>query len=229
MIPRILRAAPAGVLLAGLVVSTVGPASPATAAPTEVVVTGQHLELTSVVRDEMRGLVVGQSASWDVGLRVLTSGEATVAVSLEVVQASANAFSVTVQRCDTRWTDDGCPSNVVPLVRTAVAAGGREHLDQVGGDESPWYRVAVSRTGGEDGAMSTLRIHADGAGEGVSTGPGGAAGGGAGDGSGVPVRATTDLPQTGVAPVSGLLLAIAAIGTGLAVALLGRLRTQRIR
>lgn len=222
MIPRILRAAPAGVLLVALMAST------AAAAPSEDVVRGQHLQLTSVSDDRMQGLGVGDSAAWDVGLQVLTPGEATVAVSLEVVQATADAFAVTVARCDTRWTDDACPTGAVTLTTTTAATGERERIDRVEGHEAPWYRLAVTRTGGADGATSTLRVRADGAGEDVSTGPGGTGDGAAGTGpTGTGGRGEpSGLPSTGVAPTAGLLLAAASITGGLLVSQLGR-RSRR--
>jgi signal peptidase I len=238
MILRIVRAAPAGALLAGLLVGAVSTASavavptPAAAAPTREVVTGQHLQLTSLVEDGMEGLGVGETAAWDVGLRVLTPGEATVAVSLEVLEATEDAFAATVQRCDVPWADDACASGAVALASTVLAPGsGRQRLDRVAGEESPWYRVAVTRVGGDGGATTTLRVHADGAGDEVSTGAGGgegAAGPGAEPpGSGRPDGSTGGLPSTGAAPAAGLLLAAGAMASGLALAQVARRRRDR--
>lgn len=96
---------------------------PAAARPVPEVITGEHLRLISVTSPAMASMPVGGTAAWDVGLTVLTEGEAVVDVPLQVISAAEGEFSVTVTRCGDAWTDAGCPTGATTLAAPALVTG----------------------------------------------------------------------------------------------------------
>ncbi|WP_156224859.1 hypothetical protein [Pseudactinotalea suaedae] len=184
--------------------------------------TGEHLQLVSVTSDAMAALAPGRAATWDVGVSVITAGEATVDVSLRVLDATASAFEVAVSRCDQRWTAEGCSSGELPLLEAPVTVGESSTLGSTDAGSDPWYRVTVTMVGEADAAQATLQLTADGVGEELSTGtdPGAPV-------PAAPAPGAGSLPDTGAAVVGQAALAVAAALTGVALAGLARRRSRR--
>ncbi|WP_420115000.1 hypothetical protein [Pseudactinotalea sp.] len=187
---------------------------PAAASPgvVEEVVTGEHLQLTSVTNSEMASMSPGRTATWDVGLVVLTPGAARVDVTLEVLSAPAATFEMDVLRCADRWTEGGCPSGADTLSSAPVSASTSTVIDTTDGSSAPWYRVVVTMIADSGAATAVLRLLADGAGEELSAG---------GEAPPPPGR----LPGTGASLLGHLALALAAVLAGVVAGTLARRRT----
>ncbi len=196
-----------------VVLATMGPASTAQAQPVTQVVTGEHLQLVSVTSSEMSAMGPGETAVWDVGVSVLTPGDAEVDVTLEVLDATPGAFEVTVSRCLQPWTGSGCPGGASDLAAADLVAGARSAIDSTDAQAEPWYRVAVTFVGAELGSTTALRLLAVGAGESVSADGGGPS-------------APGPLPGTGTTIWPGLMAAGTAVGVGILLADLARRRRQ---
>lgn len=230
-----MRRAARAAAVAAVALACALPGGPASAAPDETIIEGEHLRLVSVTSEQMTSLDPGEVATWDVGVAVTTPGEATVDVSLEVLTATPDAFALRVLRCAERWTASGCPGGAVALAEPPVVSGTSAALDRTDGAEAPWYRMEVTMVGAGD-AVADLRLVADGVGEEISAGggsgpgdggsPGGGGAGGAG-GAAPPSTAPPTLPGTGAAVLGQLLLALGAVLVGVLTARLGRVASRR--
>lgn len=189
------------------------PASASTAPVTEVIA-GEHLRLVSVTSAAMASLAPGETASWDVGLSVTTAGEAEVEVALEVLDATPDAFEVTVSRCAQRWQEGACPGGAVPLDAPAPVTGARTAIDATNADDQPWYRMSVTFVGASPVATVSLRLLAVGQGEELIADPG----------PDPASPAPPTLPGTGASPWRGVATTVAAIAAGIALATLARRR-----
>lgn len=201
------RARVVGVL--ALVLCGALPTSPANADLTESVIEGSALRLVSITDSEMLAMSPEETVNWDVGVSITTAEPGEVVVSLQVLAASPDAFSMTISKCDVRWTPAGCADTEVLVTASPVAAGDPMVIDQFKGEAAPWYRIELTMAAGSPGDRAELRLTAEGAGDSVST-----------DGS----ADRDQLATTGFSLWPQAAIAIASIVLGLVIISLARAR-----
>jgi signal peptidase len=164
---------------AALVLAVPVPAvAPASAGADEVVTTGRVLTLTSLDDPAMRALAPGAAADWVVGLRAAAPEPGQVAVTADADGADTPLL-VAVDSCTERWAASGCPGRlrqVLPAGPAAALTG--QVLETVTSDEVRWFRfrVSVPESAPATAWSTTLTVTATGAGDTVSTAPGGGSG-----------------------------------------------------
>lgn len=230
-------------LCAALVLAAPGPLGAQT-----TLIEGEHLRIeTTGDPSLMKNLVPGRAVTWDVGIWAEAPGPGEVQVGLtgggELARLD-DALLISVRGCSERWERRRCPSGAEALLEnrsldSIVASGPELRLTTLPSDEELWLRIDVTLDETEPvaGADADLLVHASGAGEEISTGPGGGpgadgpagtdgpegAGGGAGSEDAPGLERGSDergggaerdrLSRTGVAGVTtllaGMLLALA--------------------
>ncbi|GAA5203497.1 hypothetical protein GCM10025773_33950 [Microbacterium jejuense] len=164
------------VLVAGAAVF--GTAPPARAAPvgTETIVQGEVIRLVSIESARMRTLAPGTAAVWQVGVSADAATPGRIAVALEGTAAAPAPLRLEVRGCPTRWTTDSCPGSDVLVADAAVPTDGTSRVLQTMRDDAQlWLRIVVSMPSDAGPALPEvlLTVRATGAGDTVSTGPGG--------------------------------------------------------
>ncbi|WP_187977770.1 signal peptidase I [Mycetocola sp. JXN-3] len=237
-------AAAAAVALALLSVGTGAllPASPARAeGPEETTLTARTFTLVSVADTyRMANLAPGVPVTWDLGVNSRSTGPVTV--SMAATGGEELGLVAGITECDQRWQGSSCASGTKSVSASAplVVDGVQRPVSDVPAGLTRWYRVTVSMpqapapAAADTAASRVVLRFSDPDGEvievpgepgttpseptGPSTLPPDAA---------WPPRPGGDLPFTGWSgDVSRLLLAGLAIGTGMLIAGIARLRTR---
>lgn len=192
---------------------------------------GEHLEITSVyVPSLQRSLAPGEPVRWDIGIRADAPEPGRIRVGLQA--EGALALHVTVHACSRPWSDtpastpvpvtEVCEGTPLRLRQGAIVDPKRhDEIEWIGAfpsDEERWLRVEVEPPVGvpAGGAVTTLRVHAHGAGDQISVAPGAHGGG---------EHAGPDqigLPFTGARIFALLLLGIGLISAGVLAARFAR-------
>nr|WP_201771724.1 signal peptidase I [Cryobacterium roopkundense] len=225
----------------GVALSVLGapvPASAATPTPVpvdtppvqETVVTGDVLSLTSIGRPaEMGSLTPGRVVEWQVGIQPMreVTGTVRVGISAEGNLAMPGKLQLSVLSCRVQWVDGACargeslwlPTQDLAAAVTADGAGTIRPLQTIPAEAARWLLLQVTMPA-ESGATGTaeVRIHAEGQGEEGQDDEGLVSDAGAGT-----------LARTGFALAHTLVLALAAVGSGLAAAGLARLGRRKAR
>lgn len=225
--------------------------------PQPALITGEFLRLqTEGDASQMQNLAPGQPVVWDIGVwaDAPDPGEIRLGISGRGELAELDdALAVSVDVCSMQWVDDTCPAGAATLLSEEslddlAETEGSRFLATMPDDEERWLRVTATLNASAphrdvSGAQGSVLIHAEGAGEELSTGPGpgsgsdsgpslGPDGGGPGGGRDGPSEASPDeaagrssdgegpLARTGAAGVISLLLAGATLlGSGVVMIL----------
>lgn len=182
----------------GLAVSAVGAAPAAVAAPSTQVVQGQYVRLVSTADwDTAQSLTADTPVRWDIAVSANAPepGTLTVGVSAE----GEASLVVDAVLCMSPWEGETCPGGPRALATDWLVPrdGKPRELVQFSASDEGNLRLTVSL---DDDARGTtqLWVHADGAGDALSVGPGG------------------DLAATGLSPLVPVTL-----GIGAALVILG--------
>jgi len=189
------------VLVAGAAVFGAAPPARAAAVDTETIVQGDVIRLTSIESPQMRTLAPGTGAVWQVGVSADAASPGIITVSLAGTAAAPTPLRLEVSGCPVRWTSDRCPGSAVLVADSAVPTDGTPRVLRTMPDDAQlWLRILVSMPSDAGPVVPEvhLTVRATGAGDAVSTGPGG---GLAATGLGAPL---------GAAAVGVVLLAIGA-------------------
>lgn len=188
-------------------------AEPAQAAETETRIDGTVLRLTSIGDPVlMSNLQPGEPVTWQVGVSAEAPDPGSVDISLFASGDSATAqkLIVAIDSCATRWRAETCalkqhtlvPQQPLEDALTAQAPAGTRHLTTMPASEQRWLRVTVTLDGEvEHGFAETLHVQARGFSDDIST-----------------EDEPQTLPETGFNLWAPLLLAVAALTTGIASA-----------
>ena len=166
-----MRRALAVVLLA---IVAVAMPSPAWAAPSTQIIQGSVLRLVSVADWEAAGsLLPGQPVQWDVAVSAHAPDPGVVQIA---VSATGDArLLVDVSMCLQEWTVTGCPGGETEL-RTgwSIPRDGVEvPLASIPDTQTAHVRLAIVLDPADDSGSTDVVVHARGAGEVASVGPGG--------------------------------------------------------
>lgn len=149
-------------------------------------ITGEFLRMqTEGDASQMQNLAPGQPVVWDVGVwaEAPDPGEIRLGISGRGELAELDdALTVSVDACPTQWTGDTCSAGAARILSEEGLddlsdADGSRYLATMPDDEERWLRVTATlnaSASGRDlsGAQGRVLIHAEGAGEELSTGPG---------------------------------------------------------
>ena len=148
----------------------------ADAGATESVIQGRVIRLVSIEQPAMRALVPGASAVWQVGVMADAATPGAIAVTLAGTGADAAGLLLQVQGCAQRWADDACPAPELLVAEGSIPRDGEPRtLHTMGDDEQLWLRLRVTMPEDAGPAASdvSLVVRATGAGDDISTEPGG--------------------------------------------------------
>lgn len=154
----------------------------------------------------MRALVPGASAVWQVGVMADAATPGIIDVTLAGTGSDAAGLLLEVEGCAQRWAGDACAAPDVLIAEGPIPVDGvARTLRTMRDDEQVWLRLLVTMPEDAGTAVSdvSLVVRATGAGDDVSTEPGGGGGGG--------------LALTGAPPRWGLIgagVVLAAAGVG---------------
>ena len=168
-------AAVALVLVSGSLAAAPAPAH-AGAGVTESVIQGRVIRLVSIEEPAMRALVPGASAVWQVGVMADAATPGTIAVTLAGTGADAAGLLLQVQGCGQRWAGAACPAPELLVDQGSIPRDGMPRLLRtVRDDEQLWLRLLVTMPEDAGPAVSdvNLVVRATGAGDDISTEPGG--------------------------------------------------------
>ncbi|MFJ4254856.1 LPXTG cell wall anchor domain-containing protein [Microbacterium sp. NPDC090003] len=189
------------ILLPVLVATGILAPAPAWAAPTTEVIQGRVLRLVSVADwSQASRLLPGQPVQWDVEVSASPPDPGTVAIA---VSAAGDApLLVDAALCMQEWRESGCPGGAEELASEwSIPRDGSEvALAAFASTDVAHLRLWITLDADDDNGITDVRVHAQGVGETVVTGPGG-----------------SPLPATGGAVAPWLIGA----GAGLAVAGIG--------
>ena len=164
------------VLVAGGAVFGTAPSARAAPAETETVIQGAVIRLTSIESAQMRTLAPGTAAVWQVGVSADAATPGLITVALEGTAAAPAPLRLEVRGCPVRWTAGACPGSDVLVADSAVPTDGTPRvLERMRDDMQLWLRLVVSMPPDAGPVVPDvhLTVRATGAGDAVSTGPGG--------------------------------------------------------
>ncbi|MFF7293097.1 LPXTG cell wall anchor domain-containing protein [Microbacterium sp. NPDC008134] len=197
------------IIAAGILVAAPGilVAGPAWAAPTTEVIQGRVLRLVSVADwAQASRLLPGEPVQWDIAVSADPPDPGTVTIA---VSAAGDApLLVDAALCMREWQESGCPGGAEELESEwSIPRDGSEvALAAFPSTDVAHLRLWITLGADDDNGVTDVRVHAQGVGEAVVTGPG--------DPLPLPLPATGG----GVAPwVIGAGAGLAAAGVGLAV------------
>lgn len=195
-------------------------ASPANAAGTTDVISGEYLTLTSIGdKGQMAHLVPGVVVPWQIGIAANPPDPGVIDVTLTAQGALAQAADgliVTVSSCATEWIAGACAGGGTVLLGPGAASaliGGSVQLFTMPSDQARWLLVQASLPANPATlpvGSAMLGVQASGSGETVT------AGGSVGT-----------VASTGVDLWPPLAAAVASVVLGLVIALAARTLTRR--
>ncbi|UPL13400.1 LPXTG cell wall anchor domain-containing protein [Microbacterium galbinum] len=161
----------AGILAAAPVILA---AAPAWAAPTTEVIQGRVLRLVSVA-DWARAsrLLPGEPVQWDVAVSASPPDPGTVTIA---VSAAGDApLLVDAALCMQEWQESGCPGGAEELESgwSIPRDGSEVALAAFPSTDVAHLRLWITLDADGDNGITDVRVHAQGVGEAVVTGPGG--------------------------------------------------------
>ncbi|WP_157535787.1 S26 family signal peptidase [Microbacterium sp. Root166] len=148
------------------------------AASGERIIQGEVIRLISIEQPQMRDLLPGGSAAWEVGVSADAPTPGTITVLLSSLGDPELALQYEVLTCPQRWVSGSCPTPTTLVREEPVPLDGVERsIQSMTSTEQSWLRVVVAMPATADpdaaGAVD-LTVRAVGMGDDVSTGPGGA-------------------------------------------------------
>lgn len=165
------RAALAALAGALLVIAS---APAAAAAPATEIVQGRYVRIVSRA-DWAAAAAMGPEASvrWDLEISAAAPSPGTVRVGVSALGDAPVA--VDVRLCPVAWQGEDCVGGAQLLRRAwGVPRDGRTvELDAISSDDVAHVRLDVRLAGGREAGATQIRVHADGLGDRIQTGPGG--------------------------------------------------------
>ncbi|EMY34301.1 hypothetical protein D477_010376 [Arthrobacter crystallopoietes BAB-32] len=188
-------------------------AAPAEAAPTEHIIEGRHVRLTSVNDPaQMRNMVPGKPVQWQVGIDTIDQVPGRVRIGLSATGAASMRLHARLALCSERWIDASCPGTTTAAAPRTLAPGTAEQqVAVVPADKESWLLLDVALPAAAAplaGDSLDVRLHAHGSGDHLDVGLE----------ADLPLR----LARTGPESTSLLWLAAGAVAAGLLLALAAR-------